>query len=256
MREIGKDTKVKILKEQFIPDHVFLYVVKGAINFFDKNKKYTFKTGDYGIARKNSLLKFVSENNEDFEPVIFCFDEEFLKNFQIKHKLSTVNFEDENAVIELPESELIHHFIQSIKPYHKGVMQLDEVFEDLKYEELLLIFLQLKKELKGLFFNYDIPGKIDLEEFMNRNFKFNVSNERLAFLTGRSISSFKRDFRIIFDDTPSNWLTKKRLQEAHFLITQQRKNASEIFLDLGFENLSHFSFVFKKMFGVSPSKLR
>jgi AraC-like DNA-binding protein len=50
-------------------------------------------------------------------------------------------------------------------------------------------------------------------------------------------------------------LVKKRLQEAHFLIEKKNKRPSEIYLDLGFETLSHFSFAFKKQFGLTPTEL-
>ena len=100
-----------------------------------------------------------------------------------------------------------------------------------------------------------IPEKIDLEAYMNRNYKFNVSLERFAYLTGRSLSSFKRDFKQIFRESPSRWLTKRRLQEAHFLILKKARKPVDFYLDLGFEDLSHFSFAFKKEFGYSPSEL-
>jgi len=59
-------------------------------------------------------------------------------------------------------------------------------------------------------------------------------------MTGRSLSAFKRDFKAIFNETPGRWLIQKRLQEAYFLIDKKNKKASEIYLDLGFEDLSHF----------------
>ena len=90
---------------------------------------------------------------------------------------------------------------------------------------------------------------------MNRNFKFNVSVERFAYLTGRSLSAFKRDFKATFNETPNRWIVKKRLQEAYFLIDKKKKKPSEIYLDLGFEALSHFSFAFKKQFRLTPSEL-
>jgi len=36
--------------------------------------------------------------------------------------------------------------------------------------------------------------------------------------------------------------------DAYFLITEEGKSASEIFVDLGFKYLSHFSYTFKKQF--------
>ena len=70
-----------------------------------------------------------------------------------------------------------------------------------------------------------------------------------------SISAFKRDFKDIFNTTPSRWLMQKRLQEAHFLIEKKAQKPSDIFQDLGFETLSHFSFAFKKQFKTSPTDL-
>jgi len=70
------------------------------------------------------------------------------------------------------------------------------------------------------------------------------------------LSVFKRDFKNIFGDTPSHWLIQKRLIEAYFLIDKKGKKPSEIYLDLGFEDLSHFSFVFKKKFGFNSTNLR
>jgi AraC-like DNA-binding protein len=76
----------------------------------------------------------------------------------------------------------------------------------------------------------------------------------MAFLTGRSLSTFKRDFKKTFNTTAGRWLTKRRLEEANYLIARKGKTASEIYLDLGFEDLSHFSSAYKKAFGNAPSR--
>jgi len=59
-----------------------------------------------------------------------------------------------------------------------------------------------------------------------RNMKrvFKVSVERFAFLTGRSLLAFKRDFKAIFNNTPTHWLMKKRLQEAFLSLKRKSKN--------------------------------
>jgi AraC-like DNA-binding protein len=48
---------------------------------------------------------------------------------------------------------------------------------------------------------------------------------------------------------------QKRLEEAYFRIEKKGKRPSDIYLDLGFEDLSHFSFAFKKRFGRAPTAL-
>jgi AraC-like DNA-binding protein len=54
---------------------------------------------------------------------------------------------------------------------------------------------------------------------------------------------------------PGRWLLNKRLQEAHHLIKNKKRKPSDVYLEIGFEDLSHFSFAFKKLFGVAPSHL-
>ena len=90
---------------------------------------------------------------------------------------------------------------------------------------------------------------------MHKNFHFNVSLKRFAYLTGRSLATFKRDFEKIFHLSPSRWLLQRRLQEAHYRIREKGAKPSEVYLDLGFEDLSHFSFAFRKKYGIPPSRL-
>ena len=89
---------------------------------------------------------------------------------------------------------------------------------------------------------------------MNQSYQFNVKLDRFAYLTGRSLATFKRDFEKIFNTPPRKWLQKRRLQRAHYLIVNEGKMASDIYFDLGFEDLTHFSHAFKREYGYSPKK--
>ena len=195
------------------------------------------------------------KTNNELEKVFVFFDGLFLRKFQERHNAAIVKFKSKEVILKISQNDLIANFIRSLMPYYKGGGIIDAPFTDVKKEELLLILLQQQPELAGVFFDYGIPQKINLEEFMNRNYKFNVSMERFAYLSGRSLSAFKRDFKQIFDDAPNHWLVKRRLKEAHFLIEKKNKKPSEIYLELGFETLAHFSYTFKKQFGYSPSEL-
>ena len=83
---------------------------------------------------------------------------------------------------------------------------------------------------------------------------FNMSIEKFGYLTGRSLTTFKRDFRKAFNTTPQKWLTRKRLESANYQIFEKHRKPSDVFLEVGFENLSHFSFAFKKQFGYYPGR--
>lgn len=247
----------EISPEQFIPEHFFLYLLQGSMKAFDGRKNYMLKSGDYCIARKNHLVRYTKYKDEDdrFEKIIITLDEPFLKRYLEKHPLSVGTFDNDNSFLFVLEDKLIKNFIQSLEPYYIGSDEINQTFVDVKREELLLILLKNNSRLTDVFFNFGIPQKINLEEFMNRNFRFNISMERFAFLAGRSLSSFKRDFQKTFGTNPGGWLKKKRLEEAYFQISKQNEKPSNVYLEVGFEDLSHFSFAFKKEFGLTPSEV-
>lgn len=244
-----------ISPEQFIPEHFFLFLAKGVIEGYDGHKKYMLRAGQYCLVRKNHLARYSKQKDKGgFEKVIVVFDQPFLKDFIKKYKYILQKSNPGTAFILLKKDNLIPHFIQSLMLYYNGKGRIDDALSNIKREELLILLLQKNPELAGILFDFREPEKIDLEAFMNKNYKFNVSIQRFAYLTGRSISAFKRDFASVFRDTPSRWLIQRRLREAHFLL-EKGKRPSDIYLDLGFEDLSHFTLVFRKKYGMTPTGL-
>lgn len=242
--------------EQFIPEHFFLYLAKGAMTAYDGHQEYKIEAGEYGLARRNALAKYSKQPvNGQFEKVIMVFDQPFLRSFQEQHAYATHQVKSNDAIFKLAKSPTVEHFLQSLEPHFNPQGKMDAAFLDIKRTELLLILLNLKPDLANVLFDFGSPEKIDLEAFMYKNYKFNVSIERFAYLTGRSLSAFKRDFKQIFNSTPSHWLVQKRLQEAHFLMHKKGQKPSDVYLELGFEDLSHFSFAFKKLFGQTPTQI-
>lgn len=124
----------------------------------------------------------------------------------------------------------------------------------LKVKEGVKLMLLAVPELRNFLFDFSEPYKIDLQRFMLSNFYFNVPVEKFAQLTGRSLSGFKRDFQKTFGMPPRKWLQDKRLNEARHLIENKNKRPSSIYLELGFESLSHFSNAFRKKFGKAPTR--
>lgn len=223
---------------------------------YDGRKTYGLQAGDYCIARKNHLLRYTKSRKEgEFLKIVVVLDTDFLKRFHEKHPVQITNPVTDEAIMIVQENKLLRNFIQSLEPYYSSTDELDPTFADVKREELLLILLKSYPGLSGVFFNFGAPEKIDLESFMLHNFRFNVSLERFAYLTGRSLSSFKREFQKLFNEQPGQWLTRKRLEDAYFRIRNEHTPPGEVYLETGFENFSHFSYAFKKRFGLTPSQV-
>ena len=98
----------------------------------------------------------------------------------------------------------------------------------------------------------DRPGLVD---FMMKNFHCNEPVTNFARRSGRSLSTFKREFAQTFGTTPAKWLKNKRLSEAFFLIKHKNKKPQDIYIELGFENLSHFYVSFKRKYGHTPAMI-
>jgi AraC-like DNA-binding protein len=241
--------------EQFVSEHALGYVVSGSLEVTDGIHSAVFRKGDLYFCRRNQLSKYTKLPAEggEFRSVSIFLEQDVLRNFSMEYGYKADGPSAGPAFQALPSPSVLGHYMESLRAYEQVFAQEPGELLDIKRKEALLLLLQVKPELKNILFDFSEPGKIDLEGFMNRNYHFNVDLKRFAYLTGRSLSTFKRDFEKLFHITPSRWLLQKRLQEAHYLIKEQKKIASDIYLDLGFEDLSHFSFAFKKQYGVTPS---
>jgi len=47
--------------EQFVPEHIFSYIVSGSQVIYSGGKTYNFKEGDFRFFRKNQLSRFVKQ---------------------------------------------------------------------------------------------------------------------------------------------------------------------------------------------------
>lgn len=161
----------------------------------------------------------------------------------------------DKALIDLTGNVFLKGFFDSLLPYLDEPKMLTEKIAALKTQEAIELLLQTGDIFQHFLFDFQEPHKIDLETYMNHNYKYNIPLLSFAKLTGRSLSTFKRDFTKIFDTTPEKWLQKKRLEQAHYLILKKKQRPSDVYLEVGFENLSHFSFAFKKQYGMTPTEL-
>lgn len=126
---------------------------------------------------------------------------------------------------------------------------------ELKLQEALMALLAIDERFVPTLFDFNEPWKIDILDFMDQNYMCDLSIEDIAHYTGRSLATFKRDFKNISDLTPEKWLIKRRLERAYELMKTGKKKVVEVYAEVGFRNPSHFSTAFKKEFGMAPSAL-
>ncbi|CAM4066764.1 AraC-type DNA-binding protein [Pedobacter westerhofensis] len=244
--------------EQFVPEHVFSYQISGRLTMTDDNHHTNiFNEGDFRFIRRNNLVKYIKEPpaGGEFKSVSVYLDQQSLRDFSIREGIEGSSVRSTASVIKLKPNTLFKSYMDSLQPYRQDDVVISDALQQLKVNEAILLLLQADPSLADVLFDFSEPGKIDLEGFMEKNFHFNVQMKRFAYLSGRSLATFKRDFEKVFNTTPGHWLQERRLKEAYYLIREKGRSASDIYLDLGFEDLSHFSFAFKNKYGLTPSKV-
>lgn len=90
-----------------------------------------------------------------------------------------------------------------------------------------------------------------LREIMRAHFDKPLAVEDYARLTGRSVRTFRRDFRARFGVGPKRWLMERRLERARELVRSGR-SVNAVAGEVGYASTSHFIEVYRGAFGVTP----
>lgn len=157
-------------------------------------------------------------------------------------------------LFEINVNETTCAFFYGMVPYFSQKIPPSENLLELKFKELLFnIFSDpANANLLAYVNSIDDQYKTPLWQVMEANYTFNLAIEEFARIAQRSVATFKREFHEYYHTTPGKWLTQKRLEYAKNLLDTSKKNVSEIVDESGFENLTHFSRIFKEKYGLSP----
>lgn len=159
------------------------------------------------------------------------------------------------GAVKLPRTAEIASLFDSMTPYFDPEVRPQGDFMQLKMQEGLLALLHIDERFAPTLFDFNEPWKIDILEFMNENYMYEFTMEEMAHYTGRSLATFKRDFKKVSDLTPEKWLIRKRLEVAYARMKEGGRKVAEVYVEVGFKNPSHFSTAFKKRYGISPTEV-
>jgi AraC-like DNA-binding protein len=203
------------------------------------------------------MTENLSETSNFYKSILLFFSDEALFQFIEKYQITNKHVSATTAAKECKYDDFIRSFVKSLEDIQQLSSQLQQKILQVKLEEILLYLV----ETKGAdFLLFLITAKDD----QSRNFinvvESNTLNKltlkELAFLSNMSVSTFKREFEKHFKESPIKWFQNKRLEHAAFLLRNKSKRASDIFEEIGYENLSNFVHAFKVKFGVTPKQFQ
>jgi AraC-like DNA-binding protein len=123
-------------------------------------------------------------------------------------------------------------------------------------EELLIYITACFPELLESLHHYSYSSDKDflIRQAVTANMYNTITVDELAFLCYMTQSTFKRHFAKLYGTSPKKWFQVKRMEKAVQLLQQSDVNLSEIYLELGYENLSSFVQSFKQVYGTTPKQ--
>ncbi len=236
--------------------HMLVWFISGETKIVQSEATHRFKTGDIFLIPRNKPATIINYPKDGLphKTVVMLLTTKILRDFyhhiEVKTKFAAVP-----KIRSFGSHPLLESCLASLIPYFDMKEPFPETLALLKITEAISILRAIDQDVDGVLANFDDPHKVDLISFMEKNYMFNMPMEKFGYLTGRSLTTFKRDFKKAFSTTPQKWLTQKRLELAHYQIAERKIKPIEACFETGFENLSHFSFAFKKQFGYAPTEV-
>ena len=251
---------IKITEPWRPTDHI-VYVVSGKKTWRSSSSTITAEKGQ-AVFIKKGVRTVVKSCDDNYSGMVFYITDDFVRNIVYElneyRKYDTTRATPKKAEIKLNIDNGLASYFQSMEAYLTNEERPHETLLLLKLKELIVsIYVSDNNQNLTDYFQSMTHRKTpSIIETMELNFRKNMSIDEFAQLCHRSNSSFRRDFRSQYNESPGKWLLNKRLDYSVYLLLASEKSVSEITLDSGFIDTSHYSYAFKKKFGESPTAYR
>jgi AraC-like DNA-binding protein len=244
-------------KEGYVSTHAITMVMKGTLRVENDEGLLAEVPAGKMIFLPKGLYSIsdIIPQNDSFEAMMFFFDKDVMSQFLDsvkttgrKEKCIThfVNGYDDR--VRTFAQHLLIMYGSKKAPARLTGMKLFELLHLIHAAHPTNCFSEALATLNN-------KEKKSLHEFMNTNFSKPLSIEDYAYLTGRTLSTFRRDFKTLFGGiSPKQWLIEKRLQKAHALLSAKNITVSDVVMEIGYENIPHFIKAFHKKYGASPKQ--
>jgi AraC family transcriptional regulator, exoenzyme S synthesis regulatory protein ExsA len=244
-------------KEGYVSTHALVVVRKGQLRA-ENDKGFLTNVEEGQMLFLPKGLYYISDilpENGVFEAMVFFFDEELIRNF--------VNSIDLKLKKDKCVSHLVMNFTKELRVFSDSLLSMYAGKEHIHRSVTslkLMEFLHLVKDAQtsncflDALATLNNKERIGLHAFMVSNFSKPLGIEDYAYLTGRSVSTFRRDFIAQFGVSPKHWLIEKRMDRAQQLLANGQSNIADVAAELGYENISHFIKAFRKQYGLPPKQ--
>lgn len=247
----------EISKQQIILNqNTFSFLIEG-------NKEVIFDNSDLSIDNRKFLIMksghcLMTEKLSEiknYRSILLFFTNETLSKFIQKFDLNNIEHKEYKSVYSFKYDKFIKRFVDSLIDVSRLPKTIQKKIIEVKFEEIMLYLV----EIHGTHILYSLTANNgNLTQNFTRTIESNqlkkLTLKELAFLCNMSISTFKREFEKNYSESPIKWFQNKRLEHAHYLLHKKHKKSSEIYFEVGYENLSSFTQAYKSKYNITPKQ--
>ncbi len=220
----------------------FCYVLNGNYSEHFSRNDLTCSKGDFIFHPQHT------EHHNNFpDKSATCFNLEFSESWINKFVESKLNI---SCIVKTND----YRMQSSVLKIYKEINNFDNL-SSLMIEGLML------ETIAGFSRNNAVNSLVPcylkkIAEYLNEEYHSNPSLSHLASIAEVSPGHLVREFRKVFKITIGDYLRQVRVKQSSFMLRYTDKSLSDIALDAGFSDQSHFSRVFKNIMGLTPLEYR
>lgn len=239
----------------------FLYFNEGGASITAPTEKITIKESESVLLKCGTYFADLFQNIDSGICEVFVihlFPDILEKVFKEEITYFVKQKKSDSYTFRISKKNVIQHFMESLNFYFDNPEMAKEEILHLKIKELVLLLLHTEaaNTIMELYSYLFTPQKASISEVIESHLYSNIGVDQMAFLAGQSLSTFKREFKKHFNDTPANYIRNKRMKKAASLLHNSSLTINEISFQLGYEDSSYFSRLFFKTYNVLPSSYR
>lgn len=241
----------------------FLYMLKGEIEYQSGDDHLKIPTHHSLLLNCINSGKQIQDtnSNSDGEIVIVTFHPDILKKvYEIDvSQIFKPNNRATNQSRGLINNDfLIQKFIEGLLFYFQNPSLVNDEILVLKLKEIILLLSQTRdaETIQVILSQLFSPTIYTFKQIIEANLFSQIGVEDLAQKNNLSVSSFKREFKRLYNDSPANYIKTKRLERAAKLLSASNERITDIAFDCGFNDLANFTKSFHDRYSISPSNYR
>ncbi|MCT3833614.1 helix-turn-helix transcriptional regulator [Elizabethkingia anophelis] len=232
----------------------FSFLIDGSKEVVFDNSSLSIDNSKFILMRSGHCL--MTERLSDlknYRSILFFFSDIALSKFIRSIELNKAEPSKHSSVHAFEYNEFITRFISSLSDISKLSDKVRSKLLEFKFHEIMLYLTELHGTdfIQSLIVNSNDATRKFIH-IIESNQLNKLSLKELAFLCNMSVSTFKREFEKHYTESPVKWFQNKRLEYARHLLNNTKKSPSEIYFEVGYENLSSFIQAYKLKYGTTP----